>query len=569
MGFLTSLVEPRARVGPTASPASGADWLNLLLGGASTASGISVTADSAMRATAVWRAVNIIAGSLATMPLRLMTVAGNQRAQDRDHPLHRVLTQDTNERQTAPEFLEMMAGHLELRGNAFAVVESDRRGRVTALWPLHPDRITIYVANDGRQLTYTYRPKRGGQEIPYRADEILHLRGFSTDGIVGLSPIGVAAEAVGTALAAEQHAAAFFGNSASPSGVLVSKKALSKEAKLKLKEAWEARFKGRGAHRVAVLEEDLSWQQIGMTSRDAQFLETRKFQIDEVARLFGVPPHMLGSLERSTWNNVEQQGIDFVTHCLRPRAVKIERRLESTLLLGRERPTHQIRFNLAALLRGDQESRFKAYGLGRQWGWLSVDDIRELEDLNPLPDGKGQNYLQPANMVVAGAPAPPASPPAEPPPPPPPPAGADDDDGDEARHAAALVATLPVFRDAVGRAWRKLVRIGQREFQRTGLPSGHGEFLRPHEDDVRDMLRPAVESLAHLAGTPRAQRDARLPFAVDGAARSVRLLVGDRLDRVATGQPPESRTDLPESYVPELQEWILRTLAHTPPAPEA
>ncbi len=309
-------------------------------------------------------------------------------------------------------------------------------------------------------LWYEHTSRRG-HRTTYREDEILHLRGFSSDGIIGLNPIGVVRESLGVTMAADAHAASSYGNSATPGGVLKTPKTLSKEAYTRLNESWKARHSGTAnAWKPAILEEGMEWTSIGMSSRDAQFIENRKFQIDEVARIFDIPPHKLKQMDRATFSNIEHQGIEFLQDSIRPRLVRMELRLNETLLLEREREEgYFFEFLVDAMSRGDQKSRYEAYAVGRQWGWLSADDVRARENMNPLPDGAGEEYLNPLNMVPAGqqpAPAPPAAAPA--------PAPADPNDPNEDDEAQRAVhAFRGLLLDAARRADRKYVQAARRQ----------------------------------------------------------------------------------------------------------
>lgn len=374
------------------------DWFS---GGGKATSGVTVNETTALNATAVFSAVDILSRTLASLPLpvyRRLQGGGKERASD--HPLYSILHDLPNPEMTSFELRQALMGHLALWGNAFAEIERDNAGRVIGLWPLRPDRMT--VMRDEQGLLYVYRIGTTGQEVALRQRNVMHIRGLSSDGIIGYSPIRLAREAIGLALATEEFGARFFGNGSRPGGVLQHPGKLSEEAARRLKKSWEEMHQGlTQAHRVAILEEGMTWQQIGIPPEDAQFIATRRFQVEEIARIFHVPPHMLADLERSTFSNIEHQGIEFVVHTMRPWLVCWEQVIKRDLFLPRERDTYFAEFLVDGLLRGDIESRYKAYAVGRQNGWLSADDIRELENMNPLPDGQGKVYLVPLNMVPA------------------------------------------------------------------------------------------------------------------------------------------------------------------------
>jgi HK97 family phage portal protein len=236
------------------------------------------------------------------------------------------------------------------------------------------------------------------------ADEILHIHGFSRDGIVGLSPIAYARESIGLGLAAQEYGARLFANNTTPKGVIeYPGKFKNQDTLNRLKEQIESAHRGlTNSHRMLILEEGMKWAQTGIAPEDAQFLQSRKFQIAEIARIFRIPPHMLGDLERATFTNIEHQSIDFVVHTIRPWLVRWEQEIMRSLLLPSQQKTHFAEFNVDALLRGDIKSRYDAHAVGIRNGWLNADEVRQLENMNPIPDGKGQQYMVPLNMAPAG-----------------------------------------------------------------------------------------------------------------------------------------------------------------------
>ena len=362
----------------------------------------NITPERAMQATAVFRAVSLIAETLGSLPLHTYSrIPGGGKERAADHPMYALLHDEPNPAQTSIEFLEMMQGHLLLRGNAYAEIVYVKSGQIVALIPLHPDRVTIDTRSG--QPLYTYRDVNG-KERKLASEQVLHVKGLSSDGITGLSPIECCRRSVALSLSAEQYAQSFFENSAQPSGVLEHPERLGNEAYKRIKEAWNEQHQGARSQGVAVLEEGMSWKQLGMTNDQAQFLESRKFQVNDIARLFNVPPHMLGDLERATFSNIEQQALQFVVYTMRPWLVRWEKALKRSLLSDKEKQTYFFEFLVDGLLRGDIKSRYEAYAIGRQNGWLSADDIRERENMNPLPNGAGMTYLEPLNMTTSGQP---------------------------------------------------------------------------------------------------------------------------------------------------------------------
>lgn len=362
--------------------------------------GVNVDPDSAMKASAVYACVRFIAETIATLPLHMYEVredGGKNRADD--HEIADLISYSPNVSQTAVEFWEMMVGLAVLRGNGYATIEPGRRGMADQLVPVHNDRMKVKRLENGK-LKYEIRQADGRYE-QYAQEEIFHLRGLSSDGLTGVSPITLARDSVGLALATESHGARLFSQGASPGGVLEHPGKLGDEAYKNLRSSWQERNSGlENAHKTTILEEGMSWKQVGMTNEDSQFLETRKFQISEIARWFRVPPHIIGDLERSTNNNIEHQGIEVVVYTIRPWVVRIEQLVRKSLIL--EPKKYFAAFVLDGLLRGDAKTRAEAFQIMRQNGSLNADEWRSYENMNPIEDGSGQVYLQMSNMVPLG-----------------------------------------------------------------------------------------------------------------------------------------------------------------------
>jgi len=363
-------------------------------------SGVAVDESNALTYTAVFACVRVISETIASLPLFLYRRKEKGKEKARENPLFNILHLQPNPEMTSFQFRETLQAHLLLWGNAYAEIEWDASGNVRGLWPIPPNRVKP-KRDENKQLVYDISLP-SGRSVTLSFVQVLHIRGLSPNGLVGYSPIALAREAIGLGLAAEEYAARFYSNDASPGGVLEHPGKLSDTAYKRLKKYWEKKYKGlSNAHRVAILEEGMKWHSITIPAKDAQFIENRKFQKREIASIFRVPPHLIGDLERATFSNIEQQGIEFVVHCIRPWAVRWEQELMVNLLLPSERDKYVIEFLLTGLMRGDIESRYKAYAIGRQWGWLSADDVRELENMNPIPNGRGDNYLIPLNMMPA------------------------------------------------------------------------------------------------------------------------------------------------------------------------
>lgn len=376
------------------------EWLLKALGVHDSYTGRSVGVDQALTSTAVFGCVRIIAESVGSLPLpvyRRLQPQGKER--DPRHPLYRLLHDAPNPEMIALAFREALTGHTLLRGNGYAEIQRDEAERVIALWPLRPDRMRV-TRDEAGELAYVYDLPEG-KPVRLPTFNVLHLPGFGGDGLTGYSVISYFREAVALALAVEEYGGRFFGNNARPGGVLQVQKTLSPEAAKRLKTSWETLQGGlANAHRVAVLEEGVTWQQVGIPPEDAQFLETRRFQTTEIARIFRVPPHMIGDLERATFSNIEHQSLEFVMHTLRPWLVRWEQALGRDVFA--RQPGGSTRFAehlVDGLLRGDAKARADALAVQRQNGVITANEWREIENRNPHPDGDA--LLVNGNMIPA------------------------------------------------------------------------------------------------------------------------------------------------------------------------
>lgn len=369
------------------------------LGGSN--SGVAVDELRAMQTSAVYACVKILAETVASLPLHLYKKGKDgKNEQAEQHPLFCCLYESPNEEMTSFEFRETMMTSVLLWGNAYARIIR-KKGHVSELWYLKPQNMTVERDSVTHRIKYTYSDDVTNQTVVYRPDQVFHLKGLSLDGVKGISPISQAREAVGLALATEEYGAKFFGNGARPGGVLEHPGILKDPERLR--ESWNKVYQGtRNSHKVAVLEEGLKYHSIGIAPEDAQFLETRKYQVNEICRIFRVPPHLVGDLERATFSNIEHQSIEFVQHTIRPWLVRWEQEISRSLLNESERLLYFARFNVDGLLRGDYKSRMEGYAIGRQNGWLSINDIRRLEDMSLVSADKGgDEYLVNGNMTAA------------------------------------------------------------------------------------------------------------------------------------------------------------------------
>lgn len=365
-----------------------------------TTSGKPVNERTAMQTTAVYACVRILAEAVASLPLHVYEYRDDGgKKLVHDHPLYYLLHDEPNPEMTSFVFRETLMSHLLIWGNAYAQIIRDGAGRVLGLYPLLPDKMDVQRDDKGN-IYYVY--SRNSDENPMfkeygnirlKAEDVLHIPGLGFDGLIGYSPIAMAKNAVGMTLACEEYGASFFANGANPGGVLEHPGVLKDPSKVR--ESWNSVYRGvSNAHKIAVLEEGMKYQQIGIPPEEAQFLETRKFQVNEIARLYRIPPHMVGDLDKSSFSNIEQQSLEFVKYTLDPWVIRWEQSLQRSLLLPGEKGKYFIKLNVDGLLRGDYQSRMNGYAVGRQNGWFSANDIREMENMNPIPDEEGGNlYL--------------------------------------------------------------------------------------------------------------------------------------------------------------------------------
>lgn len=368
-------------------------------------SGKSVTERSAMQMTAVYACARILSEAVAGLPLHFYRYEEDgSKEKAIDSNLYHLLHDEPNPEMSSFVFRETLMTHLLLWGNAYAQIIRNGKGEVIALYPLMPNKMLVDRDENGK-LYYTYTRSdcepntMNGSSVVLEPKDVLHIPGLGFDGLVGYSPIAMAKNAIGLAIATEEFGSKFFANGAAPSGVLEHPGTIKDPTRVR--EAWQSQFGGSGnSGKVAVLEEGMKYTPISISPEQAQFLETRKFQINEIARIFRVPPHMVGDLEKSSFSNIEQQSLEFVKYTLDPWVVRWEQSLSRSLLSEDEKKQYFFKFNLEGLLRGDYQSRMNGYAIARQNGWMSANDIRELEDLDKLsPEQGGDLYLVNGNML--------------------------------------------------------------------------------------------------------------------------------------------------------------------------
>lgn len=377
----------------------------LLNGGKMTPAGIAVSPDTAMAMSAVFACVRVLMESISSLPLiTYRRLAGGGRERATEHALYGLLHDAPNPEMTSMTMRETLIANQCLWGNAYARVVTDNSGQVRELWPKLSRYMRVKRSERNGALLYEYQ-EPGKKVESYLASDILHVPAMAMNGYLGTTPIGVARQAVGLGMALDEYAAEFFGNGAMPGIVLKHPGTLSDPAYKRLRKSWTDRHQGPGKfHEAALLEEGTSVEKIGIPPEDAQFIQSRKFQTIEVARMYRVPPHLIGELDRATFSNIEQQSLEFVVYSLAPWFVRWEQAIALRLLTPQERTQYYAEHLVDGLLRGDTTSRYNAYHVARQDGWLNADEIRQRENLNPIGGDAGTQYWTPAN-VTGAAPA--------------------------------------------------------------------------------------------------------------------------------------------------------------------
>lgn len=529
MTLLSSLFESRARVeGPYRLSDDGA--VTLFSGQPNSTAGIHVSEEVAITYTNVFACVKIIAESIASLPLILYRKNGeDRRERATEDALYRLLHDAPNDDMTSIAWREAMLAHLLLWGNHYSVI-GWRGTDVESITPVHPRWVTPKRAKAGGALVYEINPDDGQPAKTYRAAEVLHIPGLSFNGVKGLSVIEANREAIATGMATQQFGGSWFGNGAHPSGILSTKAVLKPEGRKRLKEQWnEAHQGGRNAGKTAVLDGEMTWQSVQINPKDAQMIEARAFSVGEIARIFRVPLVLLNAGEAGTsvWGSgVEQLMIAFVTHTLRPWFVRIEQEISRKLLWMEKRQGYYAEHLDAALLRGDLKSRYEAYAVGRQWGWLSPNDVRRSENMDPIDGEKGDEYISPAN-ITGKAPAATAKPDSEEP-----------DESDEDR-AARILAPL------LARDMEQIVETELKAF-RQALERRYGAGIAEFQGWIDDFYRTFPAHVAKsLTASALAVSEALPGFDCEAWAREV----GEKYAQVSASVVAEAvRKSIRQSY---------------------
>lgn len=378
--------------------------------GFSSASGVRVNADSAKRSATVLACVGVKSKDVGMMPCKIFTEApdGSKRLVT-NHPVYDVVYSQPNDQQTAFEFKQMMQGHVELRGNAYAEIKSGPRGRVDQLLPMHPDRVHVERMKPSGLLRYRYDDPLTNRTRFLMQGEVFHLRNFSDDGSVGQSTVAMACDSIGVALAQQDYTARFLKNDARPPIVFEGNNFKTIQQEDEFLDSWQRRHTGSSRGSAGLLPKGITVKEIGVKPIDQQLLDARKFSRIEICSIFGVPPHLIGETEKTaTYASVEQFNIMYAVHCILPILVMWEQAIQRDLL---DSPRYFAKFSMAALLRGDQASRFNAYKIAIENGWMCQDEVRLLEDMNPIPGGIGKTFWRSANWLPLSQTASPVAPP--------------------------------------------------------------------------------------------------------------------------------------------------------------
>lgn len=505
MGFLTAVAEKRHTVSYESLLSTfkePAQWLRDWAGGQESASGVRVDKTTALWSTAYYCGVRILAESVAQLPLIVYErKAGGGRVRVDNHPLSHLLHFQPNHDMTSFDWRESGMGHVLTWGNSYSRIVRSKPGEVLELVPLHPAKIGAKRLSSGK-LIYEHRSGEG-KPVRFQPEDIFHVHGLGFDGVSGYSPVALHAQSIGLGMALQEYAARLFSNNATPGGVIEHPTTLSESAAKRMAESWETMHRGlANSHKVAVLEEGAVYKPMSFAPREAQSVEARIFQVQEVARILRLPPHMLADHSKSSFNNIQDENRSFVTKSLGPWLVRWEQAMLARLFLPSERARLFAEFNVEGFLRGDIKTRFEAYAVGIQNGIYSIDEVRQKENENNLEGGLGEHHFMPMNIqtverAVAGPVAVPEPDPEVDPDPEPGP----EPELEADRAGAALArgeAHIPVFRDAFERLLHREVRGVRRLLKNVKDDKLHAavrEFYDQHRGTIARTISPAVRSV--------------------------------------------------------------------------
>jgi HK97 family phage portal protein len=359
--------------------------------------GKRVTVETGIQLSAVYACIRVISETIASLPLNVYKKDEHGNAIAEDHPLNFILHDEPNAEMTSYIWLEVTMNHLLTYGNAYSQIIRSGRNNVVNLYPLQPDKMTVDRDSSGT-LTYTYTDSEG-RMVELKPANVLHIPGLGFDGIMGYSPIALEKNAIGLSIAAEEYGSKFFANGARPSGVLKHPGRIKEFDRIR--DGWNAAYGGSSnSNKVAILEEGVDFKPITVPNNEAQFLETRKFQVSEICRIFRVPPHMIGDMEHAAFTNIEHLSIDFAMHTIRPWVVRLEKAMNRSLFTDTEKGVYYTHFNIDGLMRGDYKTRMEGYSIGLQNGFMSPNDIRRMENWDPIPSELGgDRYYFNGNMI--------------------------------------------------------------------------------------------------------------------------------------------------------------------------
>lgn len=469
-----------------------------MLGTNMTPAGIRVDHDVALTYHAVWACVRCIAETIGVLNMHVFQNQANGGTRRRsDLMLDKILRRAPNAYMSAMTLREVMTGHALTRGNAYAEIEWDMADRPVALWPIPPDQMRPVVDANG-ELWYEYRANNGDR-FYIEKESIFHLKGFGFDGLVGYDVISYFADVIGHALAVEKFSSSYFGNGTHLSGGLFSKRRLSAEARNSLREEFIAAYSGpRKAFRMGVFEEGMEWKPFGLSPEASKLIESRQIGVEDVARIFRVPLHKIGYLLRATNNNIEHQGIEYVVDTILPWATRWEQEADAKLLSKALQRDHYTKLNVATLMRGDMKSRYEAYRIGREWGWLNANQIAELEDLEPIGPN-GDIYIVPLNYQSLDTLANPPEP--EPPPSAPSPEPASSGEAREPSNDAVLKTVRRNIVTALGLVYRRETATMKEAYKADDVNKALDTFVSSHYEYAKDKLTPYISIMwAALVG---------------------------------------------------------------------
>ena len=369
-------------------------WWKSAFSGSNTYTGMAVTPDSAMQQPAVFACVRVISEDVASLPIKIYSrISDMEREPIEGHPVSVLLRNRPNSEMTSFTFMETMTAHVLLYGNAYAEIERNGAGEPIGLWILLPENVILEIFEGSVQ----YRYQSGTKTAILKSENVLHIKGLGHDGLTGYSPIQYAKQTIGISAAMEEAGGTFFANSSRPSGVLEHPAKLSEEASKRLRQGWDGMYSGSGnVGKTAILEEGMQWSSLSIPNSDAQWLEARQYALQDIARIYRVPPHMVGDLSRATYSNIESQQIAYIQQTLLPWLRRWEQEINKKLIGSDDRSVYG-EFLVEEMMRGNTIDRFAAYRTARESGWLSVNEIRKRENMNPIEGG--DNFIQPLNFA--------------------------------------------------------------------------------------------------------------------------------------------------------------------------